>query len=85
MPRMDKQDSDEESISCFNGCSVGVIALASIASVPAAQTPKRPHYHWFVFFQFWPGTRPLESDYAKYIKEADDNRGFVKNQIQVQP
>jgi hypothetical protein len=62
---------------------LAVIAVASIASVPAAaQTPKRPHYHWFVFFQFWPGTRPLESDYAKYIKEADDNRDFVENQIQ---
>jgi hypothetical protein len=30
--------------------------------------------------------KTLESDYAKYIKEADDNSDFVENQIQkVQP
>jgi len=41
---------------------LAVIAVASIASVPAAaQTPKRPHYHQFVFFQFWQGTRASEA------------------------
>lgn len=39
----------------------------------------------FISSQTGDSIKTLETGYAKYIKEADDNRGFVKNQIQVQP
>ena len=36
----------------------------------------------FISSQTGDSTKTLEKDYAKYIKEADDNRDFVENQIQ---
>src|SRR5262249_8751586 len=36
----------------------------------------------FISSQTGDSIKTLESDYAKYIKEADDNRDFVENQIQ---
>jgi integrase len=64
----------------------------------AKQIRPRPFYntrHSYTSFLFSIGATPgfiskqtgdsiktLESDYAKYIKEADDNRDFVENQIQ---
>jgi hypothetical protein len=36
----------------------------------------------FISSQTGDRIKPPERDYAKYIKEADDNRDFVENQIQ---
>ena len=36
----------------------------------------------FISSQTGDSIKTLETDYAKYIKEADDNRDFVENQIQ---
>ena len=36
----------------------------------------------FISSQTGDSIKTLEKDYAKYIKEADDNRDFVENQIQ---
>jgi hypothetical protein len=36
----------------------------------------------FISSQTGDSIKTLEKDYAKYIKEADDNRAFVENQIQ---
>jgi hypothetical protein len=36
----------------------------------------------FISSQTGDSIKTLERDYAKYIKEADDNRDFVENQLQ---
>ena len=36
----------------------------------------------FILSQTGDSIKTLETDYAKYIKEADDNRDFVESQIQ---
>src|SRR5436853_7873122 len=36
----------------------------------------------FILSQTGDSMKTLETDYAKYIKEADDNRDFVESQIQ---